>query len=77
MEGYHKELERIYNRAIEIFNTERKKALEIIDAVNKSWSSQIGRNDQIDHILHYKIEPASELEKVDLSKIHRNKRFCF
>ena len=67
----------IYNRAIEIFNTERKKALEIIDAVNKSWSAQIGRNDQIDHILHYKIEPESELEKVDLSKIPLEKEFVF
>jgi len=67
----------IYNRAIEIFNTERKKALEIIDAVNKSWSSQIGRNDQIDHILHYKIEPESELEKVDLSTIPETKDFVF
>jgi hypothetical protein len=67
----------IYNRAIEIFNTERKKALEIIDAVNKSWSSQIGRDDQIDHILHYKIEPESNLEKVDLSKIPETKDFVF
>jgi hypothetical protein len=67
----------IYNNAIRIFNTERAKALEIINSVNKSWSSQIGRDDQIDHILHYKIEPESKLEMEDLEKIPLEKDFVF
>lgn len=67
----------IYNNAIRIFNTERLKALEIINATNKSWSSQIGRDDQIAHILHYKIEPESKLEMEDISKIPDTKDFVF
>jgi hypothetical protein len=67
----------IYNNAIRIFNTERLKALEIINATNKSWSAQIGRDDQIAHILHYKIEPESKLEMEDLSKIPEIKDFVY
>ena len=68
----------IYNRAIEIFNTERLKALQIIDSTNKSWSAQLGRNDQLGHILHYKVEPAAdENTKVDLSKLIEEKDFVF
>jgi len=69
----------IYNRAIEIFNTERQKALQIINKVNGSWSSQIGgRTDQIDHILHYTVEPEADVsKKVDLSKIPETKDFVF
>ena len=68
----------IYNRAIEIFNTERLKALQIIDSTNKSWSAQLGRNDQLGHILHYKVEPAAdEKKKIDLSKLLEEKDFVF
>ena len=69
----------IYNRAIEIFNTERGKALEIINKVNESWSSQIGgRTDQLGHILHYTVEPEADVsKKVDISKIPETKDFVF
>jgi len=68
----------IYNRAIEIFNTERLKALQIIDKANKSWSSQVGRDDQLGHILHYTVEPEADVsKKVDLSKISETKDFVF
>jgi len=68
----------IYNRAIEIFNTERLKALEIINETNKSWSVQVGRKDQLGHILHYKIEPEADVsKKVDLSKLIEEKDFVF
>ena len=68
----------IYNRAIEIFNTERLKALEIINQANKSWTSQVGRDDQLGHILHYKVEPEADVsKKVDLSQIPETKDFVF